>query len=154
MVMQNNVLGTSTLGTDVDLTGLSKGLTKGEGKVRKSIGAASAVVASLGAFALKAGDEINTAYGKIQAGTGATGAKLDELKASFHALYGETAAGAEDVSRAIESLNTRFGLTGTALEEVATMALQFSEATGGDGVAAMDNLGRAMVFFGIDASET
>jgi len=154
-------LGNLIVEVGADATKLDADLDAAEGRVEKKgnrigqkfAGGALLGLAAIGAAAFKASEDINTAYGTIQAGTGATGEQLLGLQASFDTLFGQTTASAELVSSAIADLNTRFGLTGDALEETALKAIQYSEATGGDGVAAMDNIGRAMSFFNIEASQ-
>lgn len=157
-----------TVDIKADLSELKRGLDTAETQAKTSgnkmggalkagigIGAAAAAgaIVGIGVAAFKASEEVNTAYGKIQAGTGATGKALDGLKSSFDAVFGETTANAEQVSGAIADLNTRFGITGKELEDLSLKAIKFTEATGEDGVAAMDSMGRAMNIFNKESHE-
>ena len=94
-----------------DLTGKMSG-------IRKGVLAASAAI---GAAGLKAGAQWDKAKATIAKGTGATGDALKGLTDSYRNLAG-TVTG--PVADAIADLNTHTGLTGKALEDLATKALK------------------------------
>ena len=96
------------------------------------IAAVGAAIASLGTAAVLAADNINKAYNAIRVGSGATGEDLEALKSDFDAVFGTIPAGAGEVGTAIADLNTRLGLTGKPLQNMATRFLELSRITGTD----------------------
>ncbi len=96
------------------------------------IAAVGAAIASLGTAAVLAADNINKTYNAIRVGSGATGEDLEALKSDFDAVFGTIPAGAGEVGTAIADLNTRLGLTGKPLQNMATRFLELSRITGTD----------------------
>ena len=97
-------------------------INQGFGGMATKIGLATGALA---AFALKAGNEFDTARATIAEGTGAIGPKLDGLTASFQNIGAIAGAGGlQATATAVADLNTHMGLTGPELEEIATKALQ------------------------------
>ena len=92
----------------------------------------SAPLSALGTAAVAASESIDDAMDRIRAGTGATGEKLDELGASFRAVFSSVPADAATVSTAIADLSTRTGASGEALESLATQMLQLSKVSGAE----------------------
>ena len=110
-----------------------------------------AVGAAITAFSALAGREWDAIKTTIAQGTGATGADLDSLTTSFQNLAGTISGTSnEQVAGAIADVNTKFGLTGTALEDMVTKTLQAKTAFGEFDI---DTFGRAMEAFGIEAGE-
>ncbi len=101
-------------------------------KLKVPIAAVGAAVAAMGTAAVLAADNINKAYAGIRVGSGATGEALEILKSDFDAVFGTVPADAAEVSTAIADLNTRLGLTGPALQDMATQFLELSRITGTD----------------------
>lgn len=104
--------------------------------------------------AIGAAKELDTGYDTIVTKTGATGAALEDLRASANNVFGSMPVEMADVGAAIGEVNTRFGQTGTELEQTSTAFLQFSQITGKDVSDAIDSTDRIMKIFGVDVSET
>jgi phage-related minor tail protein len=92
---------------------------------RMSVGLTLPLVA-LGAAAYKAFDAYDHAGDNIRASTGATGAALDSLMGSFDRVNQAVPNSVGEVSKAIADLNTRTGLTGKGLEDMAEQELKLS----------------------------
>lgn len=86
----------------------------------------------LAAGAVGAAAKFEQAQFQIQRATGATGAQLANLEDSFKHLYVNTGKGPEEVAGALSQLTIRTGLTGAALESLATTSLRFAKVTGSD----------------------
>lgn len=156
-------IGNLVAGLSMDTSGFAKGLATAAGgldALKANIAAAKtaliglmtnpavlgvALVGTLGAVGKAAFDmseEVNTAYDYIRIGTGATGEALADLKESFNAVFADVPADAETVSTAIADLNTRLGLTGVELENLATQFIQLSRVTESDVGTNIKNLTR------------
>ena len=97
-------------------------INQGFGTMATKIGLATGALA---AFALKAGNEFDTAKATIAEGTGAMGTKLDGLLTSFQNIGSIAGAGGlQATATAVADLNTHMGLTGPELENIAAKALQ------------------------------
>ena len=112
-----------------------------------------AAATAMGASMVLAGDQINSAYADIRIGTGATGEALDDLKDSFHEVYGTIPAEADAVSGALANMNTLTRATGETLEELTTHVLEVSRMLGEDGVNNAQSFGEAMKQWQIPAEE-
>lgn len=91
---------------------------------------AAAGIAGVALFNL--GGSFDDAFDTIRVGTGATGDALADLQQSFKDVASSTPASFGEVSAAIADLNTRLGLTGQPLEDLATQFLNLSRITGTD----------------------
>ncbi len=85
-----------------------------------------------GFTALKLGESFDAAFDTIRLGTGATGAALQGLQADFKGVFKSVPTDAATASTAIADLNTRLGLTGEPLQEMATQFINLSRITGTD----------------------
>lgn len=83
-------------------------------------------LAGLGLAAGAAANAMDEAYDKIRVGTGAVGESLESLKDSFTNVFTSVPASTGDAATAIADLNTRLGLSGPALEEMATQMLNLA----------------------------
>jgi phage-related minor tail protein len=81
-------------------------------------------IVSIGAAALKAGDDYEKAVAKIRIGTGAKGDQLKALTKNMAEVWGTVPSGAEQIGQAIADLNTRLGLTGELLQQMAVQMLK------------------------------
>ncbi|MFA5388034.1 MAG: phage tail tape measure protein, partial [Candidatus Paceibacterota bacterium] len=84
------------------------------------------------ALIVKSADDYHKGIEKIRIGTGATGDSLKKLTADMTAVWGTVPTGVENVGQAIADLNTRLGLTGKPLQDMATRMLELARLTGGD----------------------
>lgn len=113
----------------------------------------TAGVTAVGTAATAAWSELDDAYDGIAAGTGATGDALKELQANFDNVYGSFPADSADVSTAIADINTRFGLSGQALEEASVKFLQYAKVNNVDVSGSIENVAKAMYDAGIPTEE-
>jgi hypothetical protein len=106
-------------------------------------GAAALAAGGLAAAGLfSVGDAFTQATNTIRIGTGATGEALKGLQDDFDAVFGSVPANAADASTAIADLNTRLGITGQPLQELATQFLNLSRITGTSLPANVQNITR------------
>lgn len=99
------------------------------------LGAVTAVataVVGIGTAAFDAAETIDGAYDDIAVATGATGDELALLKDDFKAVFADVPMDAGAVADVIGILNSRLGLTGPALQGVATPLLELARLLGGD----------------------
>ena len=113
----------------------------------------TAGVTAVGTAATAAWSELDDAYDGIAAGTGATGEALKDLQQNFDNVYGSFPADSADVSTAIADINTRFGLSGQALEEASVKFLQYAKVNNVDVSGSIENVAKAMYDAGIPTEE-
>lgn len=113
----------------------------------------TAALAGIGVAAGAAAIAIDDAYDKIRIGTGAQGADLAALEQSFRTLFASLPVSSEQAATAIADLNTRLGLTGPALESVATQVLNLSRITGEDLGGVIQSTTRVMGDWGVQADQ-
>lgn len=85
--------------------------------------------------------------------TGAVGSAADALSESYANVAKSVLGDMDVIGAAVGEVNTRFGYTGTELEECSVQFMKFSEITGTDAVSAVQLVSRAMGDAGIDSSE-
>ena len=100
-----------------DSTKVNGAMSRLSGTVKQHGLMIGGAMTGIGAAMLLAGKQVDTAYAVIIAGTGATGDALDDLKDSFHDVYGTIPADAKTVGGALATLNTLTGATGDTLED-------------------------------------
>ena len=83
-------------------------------------------IIAAGAAALKAFDTFDDGVDTIIRKTGASGPQLESLEKSFTAVFTGMKTTAADAGIAVGEVNTRFALTGTALEELSSTFIQFA----------------------------
>lgn len=108
----------------------------------------AAAAGSLAAFA-----EIDDALDGIVTATGATGAELESMQASFEKVYTMMPVEASQVSDAVGELNTQFGFLGEELEDATELAVEFAEINGTDVVSSIQGAKGVMAAFGLEASD-
>ena len=113
----------------------------------------TAGVTAVGTAATAVWSELDDAYDGIAAGTGATGEALKDLQQNFDNVYGSFPADSADVSTAIADINTRFGLSGQALEEASVKFLQYAKVNNVDVSGSIENVAKAMYDAGIPTEE-
>lgn len=89
-------------------------------------------ILAAGAGLFKLGESFDDAVDKIRIGTGATGDALKGLEDDFEAVYATVPSSMEDVSTAIADLNTRLGLNGKPLQDMAEQMLNLARLTNTD----------------------
>ena len=116
-------------------------------------GAAALAFATMGGAAMKASLEFEKAFATIRVGTGATGESLAGLEESFKTVFTSVPTSTADAATAIADLNTRLGLTGEPLEELATQFLNLSRITGTDVSSAISSATRVMHDFAVSSED-
>ncbi len=86
----------------------------------------------IGGIAMKAASDVKTAMNQIRIGTGATGDQLKALGKDMRAVATEVPNEFKEIGTAVADLNTRTGLAGTALQQLAKQELDLARMTGGD----------------------
>ena len=102
---------------------------------------------ALGAFGLaaaKMGEDVQKGLQAVQAGTGATGDKLEELNASFKTVAGSVPQSSALMGAALADLHTLTGATGDVLEDLTVRTADASRLWGGDASQNAKLLGGAM----------
>ena len=176
--MADDVVGRLIFQVDTDVDGAKKGMESFDdslkntqeiakqtdeevGKAQSGISAKGvAIAAAVGAAVVKLGQEVAKATNDIQSGqanivnaTGATGEALSSLMDSAKAVYEGSEESFDEVSRAIGEVNTRLGLTGTALEETTGRFLDFAGATGQDVQQSVIGVTQAMNRWNLEADQ-
>lgn len=98
-------------------------------------------------------DEANAA---IVEGTGASGEALEELNQTAHSAFSRIADADQDLSGVADilaELNTRFGVTGDAAEDLTVSVANFAQHTGTDGTRAVDDIANVMNRWGMDIED-
>lgn len=86
--------------------------------------------------------------------TGASGQDLQDMQDIVKDLAETMPADMHDIATAVGEVNTRFGLTGDALEDTAEQFVKFSQINGTDVTNSIDQVQKAMSAFGLDAEDT
>ena len=115
--------------------------------------ALTAPLLGLGAVAAKSANDIQEAYKTIQAGTGATGKALANLKKDFEAVGKGSDQNLKVVGKALADMNTRTGATGKTLQDLTANALDAADMLGEDTTQAITAVTRAMGDWGIAAQD-
>ena len=89
-------------------------------------------ILGIGAAILASGKQFDSASDTIRIGTGAIGDQLKSLEGSFKAVFAQVPSTAAAASTAIADLNTRLGLTGKPLEDLAAQVLNLARITGSE----------------------
>ena len=114
--------------------------------------AASVVIGAAAAASYKAWEETDDGYDTIVKKTGATGDALEELKQVADNVFTSLPVDMGKVGTAIGEINTRFGSTGSELEDLTTAFIKYSEINDSDVNSSVDNVSAAMKAFGVDSS--
>lgn len=115
------------------LTGLLGPMGAKLGELLKSpiaLGIGAGLTAGIAAVNL--GGSFDEAFDQIRIGTGATGEALEGLKDDFREVFGSVPVDMDLASAAVADLNTRLGLTGEPLQDLAVQFLNLSRITGTD----------------------
>lgn len=85
--------------------------------------------------------------------TGASGEALEAMQKSMENITATIPVGFESAGAAIGEVNTRFGLTGDALEDLSTKFLEFAELNGTDVSNSIDVVQKAMAAYGVSTED-
>lgn len=125
--------------------------TEAAGKALTPLSAASTAVAAASVAAFK---NLDDGYDTVIKKTGATGEAAEELKKNMDNVFRTVPTDAETAGIAIGEVNTRFGKTGEALENLSAEFIRFSEINDTDLNRSIDSTDAIMTKFNVDASQT
>ena len=101
-------------------------------------------------------ESFSEANATIVEGTGATGDALDDLNQQAQDAFSQIADSGQDLSgvaNILAEINTRFGLTGDAAEDLTVKVANFAQHTGTDGTKAVDDIANVMKRWGLDMED-
>lgn len=144
--------------------GFVNGIKKGEeslsnfgGVVDKILGPKGKLVmavATATAAAVKLGQSMNSAFGEITKGTGATGKQLEQFSNTLNkTLIKGVNAATKDIAKAMADINTRFKLTDGELEQLTIDFDKFATATGSDVVQSVGKVADVMKKWDIETKD-
>ncbi len=113
----------------------------------------SAPLAAIGGFAAKAALDIDEALDRIQAGTGATGTAMAGLEADFKAVASAVPQSFDETAGVLSDLNTRLGISGQLLQDVAISAMDASRLLGSNLTETVTQSARAIQNWGVPAAQ-
>ena len=131
------------------VSGLSQATIK---NARLAGGALSAIGGSalaLGAMAFGAAKDVEEAMATIRSGTGATGADMDKLGATFREVVKNVPTDFGTAASTIADLNTMLGLTGDQLTRTSMMAIEAGNALDTDVSKIVNSTTKAMNAFNV-----
>lgn len=111
-------------------------------------------LAGIGAASLKAFKDVDAGVDTIVKKTGAAGDALAEMQGIMEDLATTMPTTFEDAGAAIGEVNTRFGVTGSELQELSGQFLKFAELNGTDVSNSIDTVQKMMASFGLQAEDT
>lgn len=113
----------------------------------------TAPIVAMGAASLSAFNEVDKGMDTIVQKTGASGVALTEMQNSMNSLATSIPTDFETAGTAIGEVNTRFGLTGQALEDLSGKFIKFAELNNMDVSTAVDNTQKVISAFGLSAED-
>lgn len=114
----------------------------------------TAGITALGTAGVAASMELDNGYDTIITKTGATREALESLTTVADNVFSDMPTTMNDVGVAVGEVNTRFGATGTELENLSKEFIKFANINGTDLNTAIDSVDSIMTKFGVDASQT
>lgn len=109
-------------------------------------------IAAVGAASVAAFREVDEGLDIIVKKTGATGDALKEMEDSAKNLATSIPTDFTTAGNAVAEVNTRFGLTGKALEDLSGKFIKFASLNDTDVTTSIDSVQAAMAAFSIDAA--
>ncbi len=131
------------------LDSTSNGLTE----AGKKFSVVSAGITGVGLAAKKSYDEVETGVHNTIKATGATGEVAKELEESYKNVAKTIVGDFSNIGSALGEINTRFGFTGSKLEDCTRQFVKFAEINNVDVTEAVRLVSRAMGDASIESSE-
>lgn len=119
----------------------------------KKMSVVSAGIAAVGAASYAAWKDVDEGYDTIITKTGAAGDALEELKDSADAVFTSMPTQMDQVGEAIGEVNTRFQLTGEALETLSAEFIQFAEINDTDLTGSIGNTAKILTLFNLETED-
>lgn len=110
-------------------------------------------IVAMGTAAMAAFAEVDKGMDIITKKTGASGSALAEMQESAKTIATTIPVSFESAGSAIGEVNTRFGLTGENLENLATQFLKFAYLNDTDVSQSIDNVQKALSAFGLGSED-
>ena len=120
-------------------TALTKGLT--------------APIMAVGTASVAAWKEVDAGLDTIVTKTGASGEALDSMSQILKNITGDIPTDFETAGAAIGEVNTRFGVTGDALEDLSSQFIKFADLNDQDVSNSVDSVSKMMAGFGLEAED-
>lgn len=129
------------------------------GKKMQTVGstltkAVTVPLVGLGTASIAAFKEVDSGLDIVAKKTGATGESLTSLQESAKTMATTLPVSFEEAGNAVGEVNTRFGVTGTELENLTTKFLKFSEVNDTDVSGSVDSVQKIMAAFGLETKDT
>lgn len=112
----------------------------------------TAPLLAIGGASLMAFNEVDAGLDIVVKKTGATGEALEDMKDIVLDLATEMPVTFEEAGAAVGEINTRFGLTGTELDDLSAKFLKFAQLNSKDVSSSIDEVQKALAAYGLDAS--
>jgi TP901 family phage tail tape measure protein len=113
----------------------------------------TAPIAAVGAASLAAFSEVDEGMDTIVTKTGATGDALESMENIAKDIATTIPTSFADAGTAVGEVNTRFGLTGKALQDLSTQFIEFASINNTDVNTSIGNTQMILSQFGMSASE-
>lgn len=113
----------------------------------------TAPLAGVGAAAMAAFNQLDAGSDIIVQKTGASGKALEGMTQSMKNMATSIPTDFETAGSAIGEVNTRFGLTGDALEKLSTQFVEFANLNNTDVSTSIDNVSSVLNAFGMDSKD-
>lgn len=110
----------------------------------------TAPIVAVGGLAYKAFTEVDEGLDIIVKKTGATGEALDDMGEIMKDIANSIPTDFATAGEAVGEVNTRFGLTGDALEALSAKFIKFAKLNDTDVSSAIDSVQAAMAAFGVE----
>ena len=120
---------------------LSKKMTGAGTALSKTL---TAPIMGVGAASVAAWKEVDAGLDTIVTKTGASGEALDGMRRILKNITGDIPTDFETAGAAIGEVNTRFGVTGEALETLSSQFIKFAEINGQDVSGSVDSVSKMM----------
>lgn len=125
------------------VTEVGKGLTKN----------VTAPIAAVGAGAVASWKEVDEALDIVTKKTGASGQALEDMQTTAKSIATTIPTSFETAASAVGEVNTRFGVTGTALESLSTKFIKFADLNDKDVSDSIDSVQKAMAAMNVDIDD-
>ena len=129
---------------------MGKSMTSAGGTLTKGL---TVPLTAVGAAAVASWKSVDEGLDTIVRKTGASGEALDSMSEIMKNLTTTIPTDFATAGAAIGEVNTRFGLTGQALEDLSARFIKFADLNGTDVSNSIDSVQAAMAAFGLEAED-